>query len=91
MARVRHNEITDGLPLLGEDRSCNGHRSRTEFGPEPDIGSHPKEIEISPISRLVFAPSSVNGEHFLRFAHTCQRVPTHRQQLLSHSLHGLHE
>src|SRR5215510_8304760 len=42
-------------------------------------------------SRLLSAPSSVNGEHFLRFAHAPQRVPTHRQQLLSHSLRGLHE
>src|SRR4029453_16376146 len=37
------------------------------------------------------AASSVNGEHFLCFAHAPQRVPTHRQQWLSHSLRGLHE
>ena len=37
------------------------------------------------------APSSANGEHVLWLAHAPQRVPTHRQQLISHSLRGLHE
>src|SRR5262249_50248597 len=40
---------------------------------------------------LVAAPSSVNGEHLLWFAHAPERVPTHRRQLLSRSLRGLHE
>jgi hypothetical protein len=58
---------------------------------EPPAALEVHEIEISRSSRLVSAPSSVNGEHFLCFAHASQRVPTHRQQWLSHSLRGLHE
>src|SRR5215467_12234714 len=37
------------------------------------------------------APSSANGEHVLWFAHAPQRVPTHRRQLIAHSLRGLRE
>src|SRR5262249_62224961 len=37
------------------------------------------------------APSSANGEHVLGFAHAPERVPTHRQQLIAHSLRGLRE
>jgi hypothetical protein len=33
----------------------------------------------------------LNGENLPCFAHAPQRVPTHRQQLPSHPLRGLHE
>src|SRR5262249_40712336 len=38
VARLRHSKIADGLPLSGEERSCSGHHSKTEFGPICDIG-----------------------------------------------------
>jgi hypothetical protein len=78
---MRLVQVSDGERKL--------YTASTDLIPPAALEVH--EIEISRSSRLVSAPSSVNGEHFLCFAHASQRVPTRRQQWLSHSLRGLHE
>jgi Activator of Hsp90 ATPase homolog 1-like protein len=79
-----------GRIVAGEAMKFGWQRLRQAVRyPGPKLAT--KGSTVLTASELLTAASTVNGEHFLCFAHASQRVPTHRGQLLLHALHGLYE